>query len=254
MPIIYCITNKVNGKKYIGITRGTVSHRWAQHRHNAMASQTKSALHAAIRRYGCDAFSIESLRTVESDDEAISSEISEIASQRTLAPNGYNLSPGGSLPSLNGRRTRYWLGKKRAPDTVAKMRSAAIGRIPSERARALISAAHKGKKLSPEHRRLISESKRGALNPQFGKARPPEIRKRISAGMTGKRRDAAFSAKLSARMREKPTYAILNKDDVRAIRAAKSAGETGKSIATRYGVSQMTISAIWTGMRWGHVQ
>lgn len=35
MYLCYLITNNVNGKKYVGITKTTIGHRWSQHKYVA---------------------------------------------------------------------------------------------------------------------------------------------------------------------------------------------------------------------------
>lgn len=55
--IIYKITNKVNGKSYIGQTRYTLEFRWRQHLHK----KDNTYFHNAIRKYGAENFSLEVL-------------------------------------------------------------------------------------------------------------------------------------------------------------------------------------------------
>jgi len=52
---VYLVTNTVNGKKYVGCTRVTVSRRWIQHR-SAAKNGSPFALHQAIRKYGFNKF------------------------------------------------------------------------------------------------------------------------------------------------------------------------------------------------------
>jgi group I intron endonuclease len=60
---IYKITNKINGKVYIGKTVRTVEQRWAQHLADAHR-RSSPLLHNAIRKYGSDAFNISILHEV----------------------------------------------------------------------------------------------------------------------------------------------------------------------------------------------
>lgn len=87
--IIYKITNKVNGKSYIGQTRYTLEFRWKQHLHK----RDNAYFHNAIHKYGEDNFQLEILE--ECDIELLNSrEIYYIAKYNTFKE-GYNLTIGG---------------------------------------------------------------------------------------------------------------------------------------------------------------
>lgn len=86
---IYKITNKVNGKSYIGQTRYTVEFRWRQHQHK----KDNTHFHCAIRKYGAENFTVETLEECELADMD-SREIFYIAKYDTYN-NGYNSSTGG---------------------------------------------------------------------------------------------------------------------------------------------------------------
>lgn len=87
--IIYKITNKVNGKSYIGQTRYTLEFRWRQH----INKKDNTYFHNAIRKYGKDNFSIELLE--ECDISKLNErEIFYIAKFNTFKE-GYNLTIGG---------------------------------------------------------------------------------------------------------------------------------------------------------------
>lgn len=90
---IYKITNKVNGKSYIGQTRYTVEFRWKQHQHKV----DNTYFHNAINKYGADNFTVETLEECKYED-LDSREIFYIAKYDTFN-NGYNLTIGG-----DGRR------------------------------------------------------------------------------------------------------------------------------------------------------
>ena len=87
--IIYKITNKVNGKSYIGQTRYTIEFRWKQHQHK----KDNTYFHNAIKKYGIENFSIEILEECNIND-LNSREIFYIAKYDTFN-NGYNLTIGG---------------------------------------------------------------------------------------------------------------------------------------------------------------
>lgn len=87
--IIYKITNKVNGKCYIGQTRYTLEFRWRQHIHK----KDNVYFHQAIHKYGVDNFDKEVLEECDIKD-LDSREIFYIAKFDTFK-NGYNLTVGG---------------------------------------------------------------------------------------------------------------------------------------------------------------
>ena len=87
--IIYKITNKVNGKSYIGQTRYTIEFRWRQHQHK----KDNTNFHNAIHKYGIENFNIEILEECDIED-LNSREIFYIAKYDTFN-NGYNLTIGG---------------------------------------------------------------------------------------------------------------------------------------------------------------
>lgn len=56
MALVYKITNKINGKIYIGETTRTLEQRWKEHCLHAKNYENGSLLYAAIRKYGEDNF------------------------------------------------------------------------------------------------------------------------------------------------------------------------------------------------------
>lgn len=60
---VYKITNKQNGKVYIGATTKTVKERWKQHLAHAKYGKAENLLHSEIKRCGVDNFAIERIKT-----------------------------------------------------------------------------------------------------------------------------------------------------------------------------------------------
>ena len=92
---IYCITNLVNGKKYIGQSLN-IEKRWKDHKSNYLNCKN-SSLYAAIRKYGINNFKFEILEECDAK-ELNSKEIYWISFYQTYPPElnkGYNLTPGG---------------------------------------------------------------------------------------------------------------------------------------------------------------
>lgn len=98
MGWIYKITNKVNGKIYIGKTEHSDPYkRWKEHLHDYNKRKNeKRPLYSAIKKYGEDAFIFE---TIEKTDNAEEREIYWINKLRTYIGfkdcNGYNATLGG---------------------------------------------------------------------------------------------------------------------------------------------------------------
>lgn len=96
---IYLITNKVNGKKYVGQTIQRVSVRWSAHC-NSKNSRCK-ALGSAIALYGRESFSFEVVAWGANKDYLDALEIKLIRDFGSSAPNGYNIKSGGSRGQLS---------------------------------------------------------------------------------------------------------------------------------------------------------
>lgn len=99
---VYCITNTVNGKQYIGQTCMSVSKRYADHLRCANSDMdTASLLYRAMRKYGTANFCVECLESVSSDTKAGLKDLLNkreafyIAGKNTYKPNGYNMTGGG---------------------------------------------------------------------------------------------------------------------------------------------------------------
>lgn len=94
MAYIYCITNIVNGKKYIGKTINSITKRFRQHLSDSKRSRcNKRPLCSAINKYGADNFVVEKL--IECNPDELSSyEIMFIEKYDTYH-NGYNATLGG---------------------------------------------------------------------------------------------------------------------------------------------------------------
>lgn len=94
---IYLITDTTNGKQYVGQTIYTKEHRWYGHLNGNLYVDN------AIKKHGVENIILETLEYIY--DKSILDEREEywIDKMNTLAPNGYNILPGG----------KYYYGRNR---------------------------------------------------------------------------------------------------------------------------------------------
>lgn len=90
--IVYCHTNKINGKQYIGLTSMSLEERCGT---DGTRYRNCVAFWKAIQKYGWENFSHKVLAYDLTREKANELEIYYISKFNTLVPNGYNLSPGG---------------------------------------------------------------------------------------------------------------------------------------------------------------
>ena len=90
---VYKITNKVNNKYYIGMTKQELGKRFSQHKAASKKASVKNYLYNAMKKYGVENFEIEELFQFENREDCCNKEI-ECISQNI---NGYNLAEGGDI-------------------------------------------------------------------------------------------------------------------------------------------------------------
>lgn len=102
---IYKITNKINGKSYIGQTTD-YQRRFREHRNKGYGEEPNKPLYNAFDKYGVNNFDFEVIEDLtENYNER---EKYWIQYYNTLLPNGYNVEPGGEEPPLNtGENSPY---------------------------------------------------------------------------------------------------------------------------------------------------
>ena len=88
--IVYCITNKINGKKYIGQTRRSLERRWKEH----CWRDNDQYITRAIKKCGSKNFSVEILENCEVS-ELDYREVYWIKHYNTYKGEGYNTHKGG---------------------------------------------------------------------------------------------------------------------------------------------------------------
>jgi len=179
--------------RYVGVTTRSLQKRWTEHK----TSKLCRILHNAIKAYGPGAFEIVPLASAFDVDAASFVEAALIEQWDTLRPNGYNLTTGGEGHYTRSQETRE---RMRIPNSRPK----------SDEHKANLSAAHKGKTLSPEHRAKVGRpgrpqspelrAKRAAA--QVGRVMSPETRAKISAANKGVNRNKPVTEEARAKRRE----------------------------------------------------
>jgi len=122
--LIYKITNKTNGKIYVGLTvKKSALHRFTKHVSEAKNTNENRYFLNAIRKYGRDNFIVEEIDKANSIEELKQKEIFYINFYNSTNRNiGYNRSLGGDGTS----------GVKKSEETRNKIRQKALGRKWSE--------------------------------------------------------------------------------------------------------------------------
>lgn len=154
--IVYKITNKINGKIYIGCTVVSLKRRWLQHlNHNIK----KTHIANAIRKYGGDNFICEPIEELNSTEKMFEQEIYWISHYNsTDRAMGYNITPGGD-------RGPIMIGKNHPNFGKPNPRWAALGKDRAGKKLdplivAKIKESRKGHKRSEEYKKKMSDSKK----------------------------------------------------------------------------------------------
>src|SRR3954471_9955766 len=218
---VYVITNKLDGKKYVGAT-GDVDKRWYEHRRRAQKKETNFALHEAMRLHGLDNFDIAVLSTHPSKRIAFDAEIQTILALNTIEPNGYNMRVmGKALPEEHTEHIRTALRKEETRQLISQ-KLTVISNTPEMRAMRSMAA--------------------------LGRKHTPEAREKMGASKRGKAQSAAHIAALSA-VRKGKTHSInqklkvakLTEADVKNIKLYLREGYQIKDIAAGFDVSTGAI-------------
>lgn len=132
MAIIYCYTNQINGKQYVGQTVNP-EQRKKQHKSSAFNPQDKdyeTLLHRAFRKYGYDNFTYEILVEIKDDDFDLLNELEcyYIQKLNSKTPNGYNVLDGGEncarSHSEETREKMMWSHAALTEEEVVELRKA----------------------------------------------------------------------------------------------------------------------------------
>lgn len=153
---VYVHINKVNGKRYYGITGKEVNKRWA----NGKGYTRNKYFNRAINKYGWNNFEHIVIAKGLNEEEAKWLEIELIREWNTTNKDkGYNITLGGE--SFNGYKITEEHRKK--------LSEANKGKTISKETRKKSSESHKGYKWTEEQKQKLSEANKGKNNPNATK-------------------------------------------------------------------------------------
>lgn len=255
---VYVHTNKINGKKYVGITSRNPEDRWDY----GCGYRGQVYFYRAIQKYGWDNFKHEVLLTNETKEYACAAEKCLIKAYASNNPKyGYNLSSGGE-----GGATGIPWSEERRKALSDKLK----GRTFSDEWRAKISESRIGTHLSEETKKKLSEQRQGELNNFYGKHHSEES-KRIMSEKAKQRDKSTINTdglklggvksyteesykKLSESNRgENSGTAKLTENQVINILKMIQENMPYAEIKQRYNISDAQISRIKTKKRWGYL-
>ena len=189
---IYCITNLINKKRYIGQSRNIVN-RFNSYRRGEFSNDH---ITNSVEKYGWDNFKIEVLINCD-ENELDHYEVELIKAFNTMDNKiGYNKVSGGNTNKVISEETRKKIGEASkgrtfSEESKTKMSQSQKGRKHSEETRKKISESNKGIAFSEEHKNKLSkpkseETKRKLSEAHKGIKHSEETKKKLSEASKGK--------------------------------------------------------------------
>lgn len=179
---IYKLTNKINGKCYIGQSiNNPIFERW--NRYKLLNCKGQPKLYNALKKYGSDNFIYEIIEIgLDKTNLDFLEDMYEILNDSIK--NGYNIRRGGA----NG---------KHSEETKRKLSESHIGHKPSYETRLKMSNSHTGRKLSEETKIKMSKRQTGFTHSEESKIKMSENQKRMGGHMLGKKHSEIAKQKIS---------------------------------------------------------
>ena len=228
--LIYKVTNKINGKMYIGQTIKSLKIRKRNHLWCALNERNNYYFYNAIRKYGSESFDWEIMAEGICSQETLNELEKHFICLYNTYHDGYNSTLGGgtSIGFRHSEKTKKKMSIMRKGKLVGK-KHPMYGKKHTEEMKRKMSEINKGKKLSEETRKKMSE---------FQKGRKPseETRRRMSKGHIGIRHSEEAKRKMSMARKGKlvgedsPLYGRkLSEEHKRNISKAGIGKRVGKS-------------------------
>lgn len=248
--LIYCATNRVNGKRYIGKTTKTLEYRRQGHLSSTRYESEYSIVFVrALSKYGADSF----VWSVMAKVEAARLDFFErlfIRAFRSKKPLGYNMTDGGEGgATITGRRrskeTKKKIGDAQRGRNKGKTFEEIHGAEKAAEIRAKCSKNRKGKPVSSKTRELLSAAMKRRATPEYCAA--------LSARLMGHAVSKAARRKMSESQKKRlhPPHTAETKAKIGAGRRGKLHSEEtkesiraqflGKTLEDRYGAERAAI-------------
>ena len=254
-PLIYKLTNKVNGNGYVGKAKNSYNRMWEHRTGKGMRGRKKGKMQLVdkkIQEYGWDNFEVEILEANIEPSRLLEREAYWMRHWNTKVPNGYNiLDPGVEVISMSDPEIRKrWEaanpeGTKKGVETKRKKREDRLAEMDPEQARELRyrlekeadrnKKRHNGEELAPDGRFLPSAKRQATWARKFeerlSKMTPLEAAKARAKSESQKKYAAANKSKISEKNKSpknqayQKAYRAANKDKrVKLGRTAETSG------------------------------
>lgn len=173
--VVYAITNKINNKKYIGITSNSFAERYP----HGIRAHHNPHLRKSVRKYGHDNFKVELLeKNIGSIELLQELEMKYIKEYNTCdSEKGYNKSLGGFGVRQTKRSKEHCMNLSRAKMGINPLASYTKEQMDKRNAKLSRSLSGKGNprygmtkdKLQPETLEKLRQAALGKKNPMYGK-------------------------------------------------------------------------------------
>lgn len=184
--IIYCWTNKKNGKKYVGQTIRPTQ-RIKNHLHEALVKGSDFYFHRALRKYGSDGFEYEILEESVNRKSLNDRENHYINEFGTIWPGGYNQCTAGcisktSVEKMSATKKKQYaaMSSEERKSLTRNMCEGNVGRKHSDEAKRKRSESMK--KYLKENPRVLSEETKRKIAESVSKTRKEKFQSNKRGG------------------------------------------------------------------------